>query len=266
MGNLKFKHYLIIVVLLLVISCPIGFAMSKYLQNSAILPWFVAFITLPNEPAPSAVVVTFLTPTPLPTRINTATSLPRATLPPTPRKTAPPEKKEVASATSTSSPTMPATDTPTATATSILARNSTHPKESTNPVGTPTVSSPKGVGGTGAILLQMGRVQVKQGNLSEALKSYQQAETAFEAVNDLDGQAQSWYEMGRVYELLSHFIPALSNYEYALALFGQTNNSKGEAITTCAIGHVYNSQGKFKESEQTYERVLADYGYKCLFD
>ncbi len=244
-----FKHYLMIGAILLGLSCPLGFGLSKLVRRTDI----VALLTLPGNSTPAPMVVMFPTPTPLATGTTTPTPLTTATRPLS--ATTAPRRMPSATATSLSTATPPPMLTVTPTLTPLKNNLDSSPLSTQPP--------PKGKANAATTLLQMGRVQVKQGNLTEALKSFQLAANFFEAVDDLKGQTQAWTEIGQVYELESQFIPALSSYEYALALFVKMEDAHGQAVTLCAIGHVYRSQGRATEATQTQERVLAEFGYQC---
>ncbi len=108
----------------------------------------------------------------------------------------------------------------------------------------------------GGIHRHMGWVYTNLGNLTEALKSYQQALLIYRSLNLPDGVGNVLHEIGSAYTSLNEYEKALSAYKEALKIMRKENNRKGEGLVLNDIGYLVSTRGNMDEALKMYKQAL----------
>ncbi|MBL4755386.1 MAG: tetratricopeptide repeat protein [Flavobacteriales bacterium] len=94
------------------------------------------------------------------------------------------------------------------------------------------------------------------GNVSEALKYFQQSLAIQNEINDLDGMASSLGNIGRIYDSQGNIAQALECYHQSLKIGEQTGDKYGIANCLISLGRLYNTQGEVEKAEQYFHKSL----------
>ena len=102
------------------------------------------------------------------------------------------------------------------------------------------------------ILRNIGKLNTRQGNLSEALDYFEQALTTYLAIDDYTYASSTYTDMGSVYSDLENQEKALEHYLKALEIGKLTKN---ESITNIAKGNIAIA---YKDTEQ-FDKAIAEF-------
>lgn len=107
-------------------------------------------------------------------------------------------------------------------------------------------------------LNQQAQNQISQGQLQEALQTYNQALALFRSVGAKGGEAQTLTYLGNLYHYhLGQFDRALEAYQPALELWRQIGDRNWEWATLADLGQVYVDLERYDEGLQAFQQSLA---------
>ncbi len=108
----------------------------------------------------------------------------------------------------------------------------------------------------GLFLGNIGIVYFRQGNLDEALKSYEAAFKIFEEISIPLGQANTFVNIGNIYRSQGKLDEALKSHKAALDIYKEIDNLLGQANVLGNISNVYFNQGKLDEALKSHKAAL----------
>lgn len=108
----------------------------------------------------------------------------------------------------------------------------------------------------GGIHRYMGWIYKDLGNLTEALKSYQQALLIYRSLDLPEGVGNVLHDIGSAYTSLNEYEKALSAYEEALKIMRKENNRKREGLVLNDIGFLVSTRGNMDEALKIYKQAL----------
>lgn len=107
-------------------------------------------------------------------------------------------------------------------------------------------------------LLGLAEAHLELGKQTDALNSYQQALTLFEAANNPRGRATALYGLGLMKARQQQMTEALKYYEQALSIYtnSETRDRHEEARTLHAMGGAYDVLGQTQQAVTYFQRAL----------
>jgi tetratricopeptide (TPR) repeat protein len=101
-----------------------------------------------------------------------------------------------------------------------------------------------------AAFLRVGVLYGRQLNLPSASANFQQAETLYQALDSIEGQAEVFYERGFLFTKLRKVAEAKSSLERALEFAQTTGNEYQKVKTLLKLGDVANDEGNVVQAQQ----------------
>ncbi|MEQ9358057.1 tetratricopeptide repeat protein [Coleofasciculus chthonoplastes] len=109
-------------------------------------------------------------------------------------------------------------------------------------------------------LFQTGTEQFRQGQLKQALQTYQQALTIHREQGNPLPEAETLNQLGEVYNGLSQYTQAQEVLQQALTIFRQQQHSLGEGLALNHLGESYRNLGQLQTALKHHEQALAIMG------
>jgi tetratricopeptide (TPR) repeat protein len=106
------------------------------------------------------------------------------------------------------------------------------------------------------LLEDLGDVQCKQANFSDAVSTYQYAQNISHQLEDKDQEAKFISREGEVFYLEGNTNKALEKHENALRLYKEVSNPQEMASEYSHIGKIYYAMKKFPEAEEHYKKAI----------
>ncbi|MEQ8542035.1 MAG: tetratricopeptide repeat protein [Coleofasciculus sp. D1-CHI-01] len=106
-------------------------------------------------------------------------------------------------------------------------------------------------------LFQTGTEQFRQGQLKQALQTYQQALTIHREQGNSLQEAKTLNQLGEVYNGLSQYTQAQEVLQQALAIFRQQKHRLGEGLALNHLGESYRNLGQLQTALKHHEQALA---------
>jgi len=106
-------------------------------------------------------------------------------------------------------------------------------------------------------LFQTGTEQFRQGQLQQALETYQQVLRIRRELGNSLQEAETLNKLGEVYNGLSQYSQAQDVLQQALAIFRQQKHRLGEGLALNHLGESYRNLGQFQTALKHHEQALA---------
>ena len=104
-------------------------------------------------------------------------------------------------------------------------------------------------------LVLVGFQQYQQGQLREALETFQQSLAIVREIGEPKGEAVTLYSIGLVYHELGQYPKALESFQQALAIYKQIGDKQKEGDTLGRIGLVYHELGQYPKALKTFSKL-----------
>ena len=108
-----------------------------------------------------------------------------------------------------------------------------------------------------AAYLRLGRLYGRRGELESALEAFQKAETAYRAINNLEGAAEVFLERGFLLLNLVHLSEAQHDLEVALRMANEATNLSQQIRALLALSSVAVHEGRTADAEANAKRAIA---------
>ncbi|MFQ4136393.1 tetratricopeptide repeat protein [Nodosilinea sp. PGN35] len=105
-------------------------------------------------------------------------------------------------------------------------------------------------------LMNLGLAYESLSDYQRAIDYYQQAWSLYESTEDLWGQANTLTSLGIAHNALSNYLGAIAYYEQALPLFQATEDLRGQANTLMSLGIAYKALSDYRRAIAFYEQAL----------
>lgn len=102
-----------------------------------------------------------------------------------------------------------------------------------------------------------GNQQYRQGKLTEALSSYQQALAIYQEIGDLPKIGEKINNIGLIHRKLGQYNQALKRYQQALAIFREIGDRRREPTTLHNMGVVYRRLGMYTLALYSFQQAIA---------
>jgi CHAT domain-containing protein/Tfp pilus assembly protein PilF len=102
----------------------------------------------------------------------------------------------------------------------------------------------------------VGFQQYQQGQLREALETFQQVLVIVREIGEPKGEGVTLYSIGLVYDKLGQYHNALESFQQALAIYKQIGDKQKEGDTLGRIGLVYGSLGQYPKALENFQQAL----------
>jgi len=112
------------------------------------------------------------------------------------------------------------------------------------------------VGSQGAVLAQLGRLAMLEGNLAEALDRYRGALTLFQQLREPAMEAVAWHQVALVFEEARQWDEAERHYRESARIKEQQGDLAGAAQTWNQLARVAASAGRPEAAEMWYRKAI----------
>lgn len=106
-------------------------------------------------------------------------------------------------------------------------------------------------------LFQQGIEQYRNSQYQAALQTWQQALSAYQALNDRQGEGATLGNLGIAYRSTGAYLKALEHQQKCLAIMRELKNVQGEGQTLANLANVYESLGNYPKAIELQRQSLA---------
>ena len=107
--------------------------------------------------------------------------------------------------------------------------------------------------------INVGRIEIEQGNYATALQAFQQAKDIFQSLGRKTDENRCLIEIASVYSDWRKYDQAQEIYRRVIKEFKQANQPEYEYVAVGNLGNIYKDQGKYEEAIQCYRRAIGFY-------
>ena len=107
--------------------------------------------------------------------------------------------------------------------------------------------------------VNVGRIEIEQGNYASALQAFQQARQIFRSLDRKTDENRCLVEIASVYSDWRKYDKAQDIYKDVIKAFQQSNQPEYEHVAVGNLGNIYKDQGKYEKAIECYTRAIEFY-------